>query len=111
MKVQSCSKVGRSWIFRAWCCRARCGLAAPTAWGRLRHASPRRFRLPLAMQAAHAGAMFSVTEPEAPAIRTASDQGDESSAAAELRRIFPGITDNAKARYWGPVMAGWKPLP
>jgi hypothetical protein len=45
------------------------------------------------------------------AIRTAFDQGGEFSAAVELRRIFPGITDNAKARYWARVIAGWKPLP
>jgi hypothetical protein len=30
---------------------------------------------------------------------------------AKLRRIFPGILDNAKARYWARVIAGWKPLP
>src|SRR4051794_23444377 len=35
--------------------------------------SPRRFRLPLTMQAAHVGAMFCVTEAEAAAIRTAFD--------------------------------------
>jgi hypothetical protein len=54
--------------------------------------------------------MFCVTEAEAAAIRTAFE-GGEFSAAVELRRIFPGITDNAKARYWGRVFAGWKPLP
>jgi hypothetical protein len=63
------------------------------------------------MQAAHAGAMFCVTEAEAAAIRTAFDEGGEFSAAVELRRIFPGILDNAKARYWARVIAGWKPLP
>ena len=31
-------------------------------------------------------------------IRTAFDQGGELSAAVELRRLFPGITDNAHAR-------------
>ena len=31
-------------------------------------------------------------------IRTAFDQGDELSAAVALRRLFPGITDNAHAR-------------
>jgi hypothetical protein len=51
------------------------------------------------MQAAHAGAMFCVTEAEAAAIRTAFDEGGEFSAAVELRRIFPGILDNVKARY------------
>jgi hypothetical protein len=62
-------------------------------------------------RATHAGAMFCVSEAEAAAIRTAFDQGGEFSAAVELRRIFPGILDNAKARYWGRVIAGWKPIP
>ncbi len=42
--------------------------------------------------------MLSVTETEAAMIRTAFDQGGELSAAAELCRLFPGITDSAKAR-------------
>jgi hypothetical protein len=63
------------------------------------------------MQPAHAGAMFCVSESEAAAIRIAFDEGGEFSAAVELRRIFPGILDNAKARYWARVIAGWKPLP
>jgi hypothetical protein len=29
----------------------------------------------------------------------------------ELRRRFPGITDNAQARQWARTIAGWKPLP
>jgi hypothetical protein len=71
----------------------------------------RRFHLPVPMQPAHADAMFCVTETEAALIRTAFDEGGEFSAAVELRRIFPGILDNAKARYWARVIAGWKPLP
>jgi hypothetical protein len=39
--------------------------------------------------------MFVVTEEEAAAIRTAFNQGGELAAAVELRRLFPGITDNA----------------
>jgi hypothetical protein len=35
---------------------------------------------------------------EAAAIRTAFEQQGERSAAAELRRLFPGITDNVQAR-------------
>jgi hypothetical protein len=42
--------------------------------------------------------MFSVTEAEAAAIRTAFEQGGEFAAAVELRRLFPGVTDNAKVR-------------
>jgi len=48
----------------------------------------------------HAPAMFVVTEAEAAAIR----------AVYELRRRFPGITDNAPAREWARTIAGWKPL-
>ena len=42
--------------------------------------------------------MFCVTEAEAAAIRAAYEQGGEFSAAIELRRLFPGITDNAGLR-------------
>jgi hypothetical protein len=59
----------------------------------------------------HAGGMFVVTEAEAAAIRTAFDQQGELSAAIELRRLFPGITDNVQARECARVIAGWKPLP
>jgi hypothetical protein len=44
-------------------------------------------------------------------IRTAFDQGSELSAAVELRRLFPGITDDAHARARARTIAGWKPLP
>jgi len=36
--------------------------------------------------------------PPAAAIRTAYEQRGEFSAAIELRRLFPGITDNARRR-------------
>jgi hypothetical protein len=55
--------------------------------------------------------MYVVTEADAAAIRTAYEAGGELSAAAELRRRFPGITDNAKAREQARVIAGWTPLP
>jgi hypothetical protein len=42
---------------------------------------------------------------------TQSGQRGEFSAAVELRRRFPGITDNAQARMWARTIAGWKPLP
>ena len=42
--------------------------------------------------------MFVVSEAEAAAIRTAFEQQGELSAAIELRRLFPGITDNLQAR-------------
>jgi hypothetical protein len=43
-------------------------------------------------------AMFVVTEADAAAIRTAYEQEGELSAAIEVRRLFPGIADNAEAR-------------
>ena len=55
--------------------------------------------------------MFCVSEAEATAIRAAYEQGGEFSAAIELRRLFPGITDNAKARECVRIIAGWSPLP
>ena len=42
-------------------------------------------------------AMFVVTEADATAIRAIFDEHGELSAAIEQRRLFPGITDNAKA--------------
>ena len=55
--------------------------------------------------------MFVVTEADAAAIRATFDQEGELSAAIELRRRFPGITDNAKARACARIIAGWKPPP
>jgi hypothetical protein len=59
----------------------------------------------------HAIGMFIVTEADAAAIRAVFDQDGELSAAIELRRRFPGITDNAKARECARSIAGWTPLP
>jgi hypothetical protein len=58
----------------------------------------------------HPPAMFVVTEAEAAAIRAVYQQRGEFSAAIELRRRFPGITDNAQARECARTIAGWKPL-
>jgi hypothetical protein len=55
--------------------------------------------------------MFLVTEADADAIRAIFNEEGELSAAIELRRRFPGITDNAKARAHVRTIAGWKPLP
>ena len=59
----------------------------------------------------HATAMFVVTEEDAAAIRAAFEQRGEFATAVELRRLFPGITDNAQARQCARTIAGWKPLP
>ncbi len=55
--------------------------------------------------------MFMVTEEDAAAVRKAFEQEGELSAAIELRRRFPGITDNARARECARSIAGWSPLP
>jgi hypothetical protein len=55
--------------------------------------------------------MFTVTEADAAAIRAAFDRGGELSAAVELRRLFPGVTDNAQARECARAIAAWQPLP
>jgi hypothetical protein len=55
--------------------------------------------------------MFMITEADAAAIRAAFDEEGELSAAIELRRRFPGVTDNAKARACARTIAGWTPLP
>ncbi len=55
--------------------------------------------------------MFMVTEADADAIRKVFHEQGELSAAIELRRRFPGITDNAKARTCARTIAGWKPEP
>jgi hypothetical protein len=55
--------------------------------------------------------MFVVSEAEAAAIRIAFDRGGELSAAVELRRLFPGVTDNAQARECARIIAGWQSLP
>ena len=53
--------------------------------------------------------MFVVTEAEAAAIRAVYEQRGEFSAAIELRRLFPSITDTAQARACARTIAGWKP--
>jgi hypothetical protein len=56
-------------------------------------------------------AMFVVSEEAAAAIRAIFEKEGELSAAIELRRRFPGVTDNAKARACARSIAGWTPLP
>ena len=72
-----------------------------------------RRRIGLASRGVHRHAlrMFVITEADAAAIRDVFDQEGELSAAIELRRRFPGITDNAKARACARTIAGWKPPP
>ena len=70
-----------------------------------------RWRLPATICVPMLPGMFTVSETEAAAIRTAFDQEGELSAALELRRLFPGITDNALARACARAIAGWQPAP
>ena len=55
--------------------------------------------------------MFTVTEAESAAIRRVFEEEGELSAMIELRRYFPGIMDNAKARECARRIAGWQPPP
>ena len=55
--------------------------------------------------------MFMVDEHEAAAIRAAFNRGGEFAAAIELRRLFPGITDNAQARRCALTIASRAELP
>ena len=73
-----------------------------------RHA---RFGLPATASVTMLPTMFIVSEEAATAIRTAYEQEGELSAAIEVRRLFPGITDNVKAREHARIIAGWLPLP
>ena len=59
----------------------------------------------------HARGVFCVTEAEAAAIRAVYLKEGELTAAIELRRLFPGIPDNAQARAHARTIAGWTPLP
>jgi hypothetical protein len=59
----------------------------------------------------HVRVMFVVDEPTAAAIRKAYVESGELSAVVELRRHFPGITDNENARLCVRTIAGWQPLP
>ena len=56
-------------------------------------------------------AMFAVSEAQTAAIKGAFDEGGEFSAAVEVRRIFPAVTDNATAREYARVIAGRAPPP
>jgi hypothetical protein len=55
--------------------------------------------------------MFMVTAEDADAIRAVYEREGELSAAIEVRRRFPGIDDNVRARECARTIAGWSPLP
>lgn len=66
----------------------------------------RQTQLVAACWGCHLPGMFTVTEAEAAAIRAIFDQEGELLAAIELRRLFPGITDNSRARMVVRQIAG-----
>ena len=53
--------------------------------------------------------MFIVDEAAALAIRQACEDGGELSGVVELRRRFPGIIDNARARLCLRTIMSWAP--
>ncbi len=57
----------------------------------------------------HLSGMFMINEDDAAVIRAAYFDEGELSAAIELRRRFPGISDNAKAHECARTIAGWRP--
>lgn len=68
-------------------------------------------RLRATWQASHVSPVFIITGNEAAAIRAAFERNGELSAAIELRRRFPGISDNAHARACVRSIAGWSAPP
>jgi hypothetical protein len=81
------------------------------AWFLITHPVSVGIGLPAAAWVTMLPSMFVVTEADAAAIRSAYEQEGELSAGIEVRRLFPGITDNAKARECARTIAGWKPIP
>ncbi len=51
-----------------------------------------------------------VSEVQAARIRAEYRQGGSVAAAAELRRMFPGLADNEETKRSARLIAGWKPL-
>jgi hypothetical protein len=54
--------------------------------------------------------MFIVTEADAAVIRAIFNEEGELAAAIEVRRRFPGISDNRKARECARTIAAWMPM-
>jgi len=54
--------------------------------------------------------MFSISDKDIAAIQAAFEQGGQLSATIEVRRIFPGIPDNAAALRVALTVAGWEPV-
>ncbi|WP_247887448.1 hypothetical protein [Azospirillum sp. SYSU D00513] len=54
--------------------------------------------------------MFIVTEEEAAAIQRAFKERGEWAAVVELRRLFPGVRDNADCQKWVRTIVNWQPV-
>jgi hypothetical protein len=95
-----------------WCSfrSAMRGYSAPREHLRQRAPNHERKKLDSSQCHLHAPAMFVVTEAEAAAIRAVYEQRGELSAEVELRRLFPGVTDNVQARECARTIASWQPL-
>ena len=65
--------------------------------------------LPAMARTSHVVSMFAVTEADAAAIQAVIHEDGELSAAIEVRRRFPGITENANSRGNARGFAGWTP--
>jgi hypothetical protein len=59
----------------------------------------------------HGAMMFVIPDADAAAIRAVFHEEGELSAAIEVRRRFPGVVDNTKARACARTIAGWTPPP
>ena len=73
---------------------------SPQPIGHLAAPGPRR----------HRRRMFSISDKDIAAIQAAFEQGGQLSATIEVRRIFPGIPDNAAALRVALTVAGWEPV-
>jgi hypothetical protein len=73
-----------------------------------RHPGPQQ-GMPYALPHAATGVQRHVARP--PELRRSTFDRGGLSAAVELRRLFPGVTDNTQARECVRIIAGWKPLP
>ena len=58
----------------------------------------------------HRRGMFSISDADVAAIVDASERGGELSAKIEVRRLFPGIPENAEALWAAMNIAGWEAL-
>ena len=54
--------------------------------------------------------MFSISDKDIAAIQAASERGGQFAATVEVRRLFPGIPNNAEALRVALTVAGWEEL-